>query len=157
MKIRSELNLKFWCLGLLLSIAACSDDDEVAPETPSRTSLGLFSLSLYADWETTNMGNESFSGLITNGEDSLRWDYGAWVFPSMNNVTQRSGVNIIDSFFYEDGSLGITVAQEGQSELPIAYFEKIVEGNAQRNRIRAVVALSDKEEWTRIIASHRFD
>jgi len=143
-------------LLIYLLTTGCSSDDRTNATPIVLTDFELFTLDLPPDWEVLDYPVEEIGGLMSNGVDSLFYDYGEWAFDNLVDLD----LHIIDTIEHQtlqiDNEDALIIIGQRLNENRITY-NYLIDKNDGENRIRYISYDADDEDSIReIVMTHMF-
>ena len=125
-------------------------------ENSDLTDFEFFTLELPSDWEVLDYPVEEIGGLMSNGEDSLFYDYGVWAFDNLVDLN----LHVIDTIEHQtlkiDNEDALILIGQREEENRITY-NYLIDKQDGTNRIRYISYDAIDENAIRdIVLTHVF-
>ena len=140
---------------LLLLCTGCNKDDSVAA-APVLTNFEYFSLDLPDSWAVLDYPVEEIGGLLSNGVDSVYYDYGPWAYAGISDLD----LHLIDTLEHltleinNERALILVGQRSGEDRITYNY---LIDKEDGFNHIRYIAYdLDDDSEIREFIMTHRF-
>ena len=145
------LNILFF-----LIVVGCSSDDNASATSSVLTDFDLFTLDLPNDWEVLDYPVEEIGGLISDGADSLFYDYGVWAFDNLVDLDLQIIDTIENQTLQINNEEALIIIGQRINENRITY-NYLIDKLDQENKIRYISYNAIDEPAIReIVMTHRF-
>jgi len=137
---------------LLCVIISCNKDSA----TPILTNFSHFTLDLPSSWEERDYPSHEIGGLISNGTDSLYYDYGPFAYNSIDDLNTQL-FDTTEHFHLEiNGERAMILVGQRQNENRISYKYYIDKEDDFNRIVYTAYDLDDDTEIRKIIMTHKF-